>query len=400
LNTGTLFFRFGENASFEAAPELSIGLPAANNAEMTVKAPLSAGGGEGLDASNTAFTLSADITAGGRKKRTVELLQAERAVTEARRSLEKRALEAEKEFYEALRGLYEEEAALYTKNETRWTEELEFAKVKAQGYDENSASYRSARMELAKAEREALESERLLRRNTAVFARDCGREDLDAPPRSLAPPDTLVSLSAFDRSLYSELESAEWRRYINTLSREADVDLTVRAEGGGTFNNTSFQSGGGAHSINAGLSLSWRGFTFSGGLEFPLGAGGPGIKLSLGLDSEALALAPLKKQENALAVQKEFIEIENSVKAWDDLLSETEKKRIDLLWQKNERAEQFKLYDELEADMRAWFEQGVISESEYRKSEANRENARYNCLITDTDMILYQIEMSLYIIAE
>ncbi|MDR2097851.1 MAG: hypothetical protein LBP37_04955, partial [Spirochaetaceae bacterium] len=405
LNTGSLVLRFDGESSFEAAPQISIGLPQANDAELTVSAPLSAGGGNPFEISNTAFTLSADITGNARKKRTVVLLEAERAVTEARRTLERRALQAEKEFYEALRALYEEEAALHAKSDTRWTEALEFAKVEAQGYAENSASYRAARMELAKAEREALEAERSLRRNIALFARDCGRESLDALPSGVpAPsPGEMASLAGFDRSLYTQLESAEWRRYINTLSREADGELAVRIEGGGTLNNTSFQNsaGGGAASVNTGLSLSWRGIALSGGLEFPLSSGGgPALRLSLGIESEALALAPLKKQEDALAVQKELIEIENSGRDWDDLLSATDRNRSDLLWQKDERAEQFKLYSELEADMRVWFEQGVITESEYRRAEANKENARYNCLITDTNMILYQIEVSLYLIAE
>jgi hypothetical protein len=411
LNTGTLLFRFAGDNSFEAEPSISIELPAANNAALTVRSPLLVSGEDGVTVSNTAFTLSVDITGNDRKKRTVELLQAGRTVTEAGRALQKRALETEKEFYQALRSLYEKEAALYTKNETRWTEELEFAKVRAQGYDETSATFRAARMELAKAEHEALEAERLLRRNIAVFARDCGRDGLAALPRSVPAPSSggpedggLLSLAAFDKSRYTEFESAEWRRYINTLSREADGELGVRIEGGGTLNNTSFQSGteSGTHSLNAGLSLSWRGLTLSGGLEFPLGAGtdNPAVKLSLGLESEALALAPLKRQEKVLAAQKELIEIENSARDWDDLLASTDRNRSDLLWQRQERAEQFELYTELEADMRGWFEQGIIPESEYRRAEANRENARYNCLITDTDMILYQIEISLYLTAE
>lgn len=413
LNTGALLFRFDGEGTFQAEPTITLELPAANNAALTVSAPLTVSGGAAADTSNTTFTLSADITGNSRKKRTVELLQAGRAVTEARRALQKRALETEKEFYQALRGLYEQEAALHTKNETRWTEELEFTVVRAQGYDESSATFRAARMELAKAEREAAEAERRLRRDIAVFARDCGRESMDALPRSVPAPSSgppeeggLLSLAGFDSSLYTELESARWRRYINTLSREADGELGVRLEGGGTLDNTSFRSGtgetGGTHSLNAGVSLSWRGLTLSGGLEFPLGGGGgvPALKLSVGLDSETLALAPLKKQQNALAAQKELIEIENSGKTWDDLLASTERERSDLLWQRKERAEQFELYGELESDMLIWFEQGVIPESEYRRAEANRENARYNCLITDTDMILYQIEISLYIIME
>ncbi|MDR2343390.1 MAG: hypothetical protein LBD86_02515 [Spirochaetaceae bacterium] len=413
LNTGTLFFFFdgARPFEFEAEPSISLELPAANNAELKVSSPLLMSGADGVTASNTALTLSADITGNARKKRTVELLQAERTVTEARRGMQKRALETEKEFYQALRDLYEQEAALHTKNETRWTEELEFAQVRVQGYDEGSATFRTARMELAKAEREALEAERLLRRNMAVFARNCGRENIDSlpgtvPAPSSGPPEDggLLSLADFDRSRYTELESAEWQRYINTLSRQADGELGVRLEGGTTLNNTAFQNRaeGGVHSLNAGVSLSWRGFTLSGGFEFPLGAGNsvPALKLSLGLDSETLALAPLKKEENALAAQKELIGIENSVRDWDDLLAETDRNRSDLLWQRQERAEQFELYSELLADMRGWFEQGIVAESEYRRAEANRENARYNCLITDTDMILYQIGVYLYIIAE
>jgi hypothetical protein len=404
LNTGSLLFTFAGDAAFQAEPSISIALPAANDAALSVSAPLSAGGGEGLTMSNTAFTLSVDVTGSARKKRTVELLQAERTVTEAKRTLQKRALETERDFYEALRRLYEEEAALYAKNETRWTEELEFDKIRAQGYDENSAAFRAARMELTKAEHEALEAERLLQRNIAVFARDCGVEALAALPRAVpAPSGELLSLAGFDRSRYAELESAEWRRYINALSREADGELGVRVEGGATVNNTAFQSGagGGANSINAGVSLSWRGLTFSGGLEFPAGQGGsPALRLSLGVDSESFALTPLKKQQNALAAQKELIEIENSVRDWDDLLAEADRTRSDLLWQRSERSGQLELYRELLADMRGWFERGVIAESEYRKAEANMENALYNCLITDTEIILYQIEMLLYVIAE
>jgi hypothetical protein len=410
LNTGTLTFTFadGDDASsagsFYAEPSVSVSLPALNDAAFTVKTPLH--GGNGLTSSDTSFTLSVDVTGNARRKRLVELLQAERAVAEAKRTLQKRAVEAETEFYEALRNIYELESELYTKREKQWTEALEFAKVRAQGYDERSAVYRTARMELAKAEREASEAERLLARDIAVFARDCGREDGIRLPQAVPVLEdgSLLSLADFDASRYTELESAEWRQRINTLSREADGELGVRLEGGGTINNSTFQnqSGDGVHSVNTGVSLSWRGVSLSGGLEFPIGAqtGTPAFTLSVGVNSAEFSRAPLKKQQDILAAQKEVLEIENAGRSWDDILAETERTRSDLLWQRNERAEQFELYRELESDMRIWFEQGIISESEYRQAEANKENARYNCLITDTDIILYQIGIAHYVVGE
>ena len=404
LNTGTLTFIFADGDSFQAEPSVSVSLPAFNDAAFAARTSFR--GNDGLISSDTSFTLSADVTGNARRKRLVELLQAERTVTEARRALQKRALETETEFYTALRNIYELEAALYTKREAQWTEELEFSEVRARGYDERSSVYRTARMELAKAEREARETERLLARNIAVFARDCGREgDITLPQTVPAPEDGgLLSLADFDASRYTELESAEWQRRINTLSREADGELSVRLEGGGTINNSTFQNGSeeGTHSVDAGVSLSWRGVSLSGGLEFPIGArtGSPALTLSVGINSAELALAPLRKQQNVLAAQKEILEIENAKRRWGDLLVEMERTRSDLLWQRNERAEQFELYRELEADMRIWFEQGIISESEYRKAEANKENALYNCLITDTDIILYQINISQYVVGE
>ena len=51
--------------------------------------------------------------------------------------------------------------------------------------------------------------------------------------------------------------------------------------------------------------------------------------------------------------------------------------------------------DELENDMKNWYSKGIISESEYRQSKINLENAKVKLAITKIDRIIYNNDLSM-----
>ena len=66
-----------------------------------------------------------------------------------------------------------------------------------------------------------------------------------------------------------------------------------------------------------------------------------------------------------------------------------------LEWETEQNLEQLNLYQELENDMKNWYSKGIISESEYRQSKINLENAKVKLAITKIDRIIYNNDLSM-----
>jgi hypothetical protein len=406
LSSGTMRL-YAENgdASFSVEPEAALSFPAFNDTSFLVSVPMTVNAGTGeqnLSLENTQVSLSTALINPTGKQRKVDVLKADRAATEARRALSRRALSAEKEFYEALAALYENAVEALTSEEEAYTKEIELALAQSQGHHPSSVHYRTIQLEAADAHRSAAEQRRSLERKTTVFARNCGIATLARLPESIPAAD-LEHQGEFgqdtEKSRFTEIESALWNSYIGGLSRDAAGNLALSAQGGVTTSNTHLDN---RTSTDAGLTLGWKGLSISAGSQFPLSGNdkSPAFTLSLGFNAVRQRTAALTEAEKSLEAQMEALAVMNAEKAWEETLDSMRSEREDLRWEKNRLVEQHELYRELALDTAAWYERGIVTESEYRKAVTNEERSRCRLLAADVKIRIYLIDSALYFVEE
>lgn len=408
LSTGTMTLYAASDepgaTAFSVTPQAELSFPQYNGAKLGVTVPVtvSSGGGNENDVAveNAQVALSATLLGPAGKQRTVALLKADRAVLEARRALTRRGREAEKAFYERLRSLYVGAVEALELENTAYTKEMEMALALAQGYAPSSARYRTVELEAADARRAAQEQRRKLRREAGIFARDCGYAgDADALMPLLLPEADLEGAPEFgtadERERFTEIEAAQWARHIGALSREADGEAALSAEGGFTANNTRVD---GRMSADAGLTLSWRGLSLSAGAQVPVSGGGrTAFTLSLGLNTGKQRRGALSGEEKALAAESEALALQTAERNWADTVDAVRAERADLVWERKRLAEQYALYRELAEDTAAQYRNGLVTESEYRKALTNEQRAWYQILAADAQNLIHLINTKLYV---
>ena len=409
LSTGTMTLYAasagpGETA-FSVTPRAELSFPQLNGAKLGVTVPVtvSSGGGNENDVAmeNAQVTLSATLIGPAGKRRTVALLKSDRAVLEARRALTRRGREAEKAFYERLRSLYEGTVQALELENTAYTKEIEMAVARAQGYAPSSVRCRTVGLEAADAHRAAQEQRRKVQRKLELFARDCGYNgDADTLMPLLLPEADLEGAPEFgangERERFTEIEAAQWARHIGALSREADGQMALSAEGGFTANNTRIDGG---VSADTGLTLSWRGLSLSAGAQVPVSGGGrTAFTLSLGLNTGRQRLGALSGEEKALAAEFEALALQTAERNWADMVNAVRTERADLVWEQKRLAEQYALYRELAEDTTAQYRDGMVTESEYRKAVTNEQRTRYQILAADAQNLIHLINTGLYIV--
>jgi hypothetical protein len=409
LSTGTMSF-YSENgeAAFSVTPGAELSFPRFNSTTLGVSVPMTmnSGGNSGAGENNPVvenarLTLSTALISPAGKQRTVTLLRSDRALLEARRALARRGRTAEREFYERLRSLYESTVQVLTLENTAYTKEIDMALVRSQGYAPSSVQYRTVELEAADAHRTAQEQRRRLRRDISLFARDCGLSALAGLPQRI-PQTDLEAAPEFggegDRERFTEIEAAQWARYIGDLSRNAEGQVELSAQGGLTANNTHVD---GSMSADAGLTLSWRGVSLSAGTELPLNGGrSAAFTLSFGLNTGRQRLGALSGEGKALAAESEALALRRAERSWDDTVDSVRTERADLMWERRRLAEQYELYRELARDTTIQYQSGVVTESEYRKAITNEQRAHYQILAADVQNLIHLIDAALYVVEE
>jgi hypothetical protein len=404
LSSGSMhLYSVDGSAAFSVEPKADVSFPGFNSTSLSVSAPItleSDNAGQGVVLENTQVLLSTAIITSAGKQRKVDLLKADRALSEARRVLSNRGLSAEKEFYETLNSLYENIIQALTSEEEAYTKEIELALAQRQGYSPSSVYYRTKQLEAAEAYRTAQEQRRTFEHNTAAFARDCGLAALPALPE-IIPAANLDELPEFgqndEKPRFAEIESALWNSYIGGLSRDAQGTVELSAQGGLTAKNSRLNS---TTSADAGLTLGWKGISLSALGQIPLSGAekNPAVTLSLNFNVNKQRTAALSNTEKRLEAEIEALALKTAERTWEETVDLMRSERADLLWEKKRLEEQYELYRELAEDTTVWYERGVVSESEYRKAIANKDRAYYRILAVDIKSRIHLINSALYFV--
>ena len=264
LSSGTVRLQVSEDGtSLTAKPYVQASLPQASNLSLSAQTNISSEKDD-TKISDTSLSADVDIISSAVISNKLTKLKAERSVTEAQRKIEKRAIAAEKEFYTALKSLLSSISTIMTKRQTLYEDSIDFEAKKIQGYSKSSSTYRQAELKVISDQHEIESAIHSFKYDCVVFYKKCGYDieiDENADLMTFVPSGIeevdAVDVKDFDKELYSEIESANWTYYINSMERSSKKSYSLSANAGYTFQNSSTKS----DSVVAGLSGSIGGLT-------------------------------------------------------------------------------------------------------------------------------------------
>lgn len=410
LATGNVTFSTQDN-SFDVSPSLSVSIPQFQNAALQIDFPLE------VENSQTAMqdgtvSLSADLISSASKKRKIELLEAERELSESLQNVKKRAVSAEIEFYENLKTLLEKNVSIHEKKGELYDDSLDLKVLETQGYSKNSAKYRQAELKVAGDKNEIHEAEREFVRKTALFAFKCGAgnqpdsyEDAAAFLPDAVPSVELVKISDFDKNSYTKIESALWQNSIGNLKRDADSDFSLNAAAQYKLNSKKSD----CDDVGGKLNFGWNGLTLSAGVFAPTNnslfgnlkpsgtplSSSPYIEFSAAVNPSEFRLSAIEKSQKKIQKDQEEIDIKIAEDEYDSTVLEKIGVFNDILWEKEVSAQELELYTQLEKDMKNWLSQGIVTESDAEDSKTKKEQAELNVMINSLEHIIYNNEIKL-----
>ena len=400
ISSGTIRIRPGSDSYVTFEPSASISIPQASNLKFTISTSMRFDDDDtNRTFSTTKLSASIDLYSDAMQKRKITLLKAERSVLEARRKLQDGYLSAEKDFYTSIKKLYNTAIDITTAQKDLYDDQLSLETLKAQGYKKTSPKYRSANMKVLSDQRSIQIKQRELERETKIFASKCGvsydgSDALSFLPRAI-PDVQAVDVLSFGKENYAGIESAVWTKHINELSREADKTVNISANAGYTFNNDIADS----DTVDAGATFKWHdtGLNVTTGVSIPVEGEDkmPIYSLGLSFTPNPFRLAKISEQEKQLDKEQEDIAIKSAENSYDTSVISQQTALEDLLWTRKTNEELYDMYVEQEKELAKYFKSGVITESEYRSAQVNKENYHIKLIINAIDVILYNQETTL-----
>ena len=394
LSTGTVTLQLNEDGSkLSAKPAVKASIPLASNLSFTGQTNISSSISD-TKLSDTSLSLGVDLISSSTLTNKITRLKAKRSVTEAQRKIEKRAIAAEKEFYTALKKLLTSVSSIISKRETLYSDEIDFEAKKIQGYSKSSSTYRQAELKVISDQHDVESAMHALIYDSVVFYKKCGFDiqiDETVDLMSLVPSDIEaiepVNVTAYNKELFTEIESAVWTNTINSMERSSKKTYSLSANAGYTFDNSNTKT----DTVDAGLSGSIGGVTLGAGVSMPVGGNNtnPSFTFSATLSPNTFRKNNITKQQNELTEEQELLAIESAEAAYETKVVELEQKLDTLLWEKQTAETNLSMYEDLEKDMSQLYKQGYISETEYLSTKNDLNSNQIKKVSNLIDLIIY-----------
>lgn len=395
LSTGTMTFRMNQDgSSFTVSPSVQASLPQVSNLTVSASSDIYIGNAKSESVEDANINLSVDIISANSLSRKIQLMKAERNVEEAKRNLKNQILSAETQFYTELKALLSSTASIITAKTDYYSDKINFEQIKAKGYTATSSTYMLAEMKVISDEHEIDTKERNLIHDYVVFYKKCGYdiqiqagEDMISYLPNDIPVVEALNIQDFDSEKYTEIESSIWTQKINELSRQADKNMTLAANGGYTFNNSSTKS----DTVNAGLSSQIGGVNLKAGVSVPVAAAetSPAYTFGATVNPATFKKNKISQQEKELNIQQEELNIDEARNNYDTFVVDKQQSLNNILWEKKTYEENYEMYEKLARDFETYYEMGVVSESEYLTSMTNEKNYKVKLIMNRIDLITY-----------
>ncbi len=399
LQTGDMTFNFGDNSSFTVKPGVSATIPQANNLGLNVNTQLSVADGK-TNFDSASATISVDVISANKANRDINLLQQERKLLEAERNLTSKALEKEKNFYKSFNSLFNSITSVLNKRSTVFDDNVSFEKTKLQGYAKDSASYVKAEMKLVSSERDLEAAVHSLIKDYKAFYISCGREieiPEDVDFTLLIPTDIVqvqaVDITSFDKNSYKDIESNEWNKTINQMTREASTKLTLTANGGYTYRNN---NGNASNTVSAGVSGSYEGLGLNASVNVPVSddRNSPSLTVGITWTPNTTKKNKISDELTQISIEQEQMKLDAAYSSYDSTIQERELKLADLLWTIETNQKNLEMYKSVEENMSSYYARGLISEKDYSSACNNTIQARVKQISGYIDLIIYNNEVT------
>ena len=399
LQTGDMTFTFGDKSTFSVKPGVSATIPQANNLGLNLSSQLSVADGK-TSFDSASATVSVDVISSNKANRDISLLQQERKVLEAERNLTNKALDKEKNFYKSLSNLMNSVTSVLSKKSTVFDDNVSFEKIKLQGYTADSASYVKAELKLFTSQRDYEAAIHSLINDYKSFYLSCGREieiPEDADFTQLIPTDITqveaVDITSFDKSKYKDIESNEWNQTINQMSRDAATKLTLTANGGYSYRNN---NGKASNSINAGVSGSYEGIGLNASVSVPIAdeKSSPSVTVGLSWSPNTAKKNKISDQLEEISIEQEQMKLDSAYSSYETTVQERQLKLADLMWTIQSNQTNLEMYEKVEANMKSYYDRGLISEKDYSSACNSTIQARVKQISGYIDLIIYNNEVS------
>ena len=398
LNSGTMTYRTNDSKNTVSIyPSAELDIPQVSG--LVIKSS-SEGDSDSSSVTwtDTSFSATVNIISGDSLTRKVTLLKAQRNILEAQRTLQNRALETESLFYNDLVTLYTDAVTVLTNKKDLYDKKIALLKLQAQGYGEESSTYRTQKLEVMSYQHKVDESQRVLEKDTIVFAKYCDavypspeyKTAQDFLPLAV-PQAEAVNVLSFKDDLYTDTESALWDKYINELDRKSNVNFKLSGTAGYTIDNSDTNS----DSADLGTTAAWKGVSVTAGASLPAGdATEAGDKstaytLSVSIKPSDFALASVTDKQKTLSAKQDQIAVETARKDYDASVLDQQTSLVNIKWSLQSDTDEYLVYKKLEEDMSKWFKAGVVAESEYLEAQVNRDKYLFQSLADKTNLIIY-----------
>jgi len=401
LSTGTMTFKtVNGSGKFTVSPSVKASLPSARNLSVSAGTDISISAESKLE--NASISAGIDLIDTEKESRNLTEKKAVRSVLEAKRNIEAKAQSAEKSFYSEIKSLLKSSESIATSENSLYTDKISFEKIKTQGYSETSSSYRLAEMKVNNDLHTIETSERSLSHAFGLFLMKCGLQ-----PDSVSYEDFLKTLEAdlkdqevltfeaFKKENYKTLENALWTQELNTLTRNADKNYSLKGSAGYTFNNTSTlgSDGKASDSVDAKLTSSVLGMNLSAGVSLPVNpSASPAFTAGISFSPNTLKLQKLEEKENQISVESENLSVETALNNYNLARADNHQTMKDLAWTKTSVEENLAMYSKTESDMKYYYDRGIITESEYLSAKSNKEKYEIEKTLGVLDVIITNCE--------
>lgn len=391
----------GSKVSFSPSGTISVPFAANLSLKGASKVQISE---ETNTVTDTAISISADIFSSSGLKRKITALQSQRTLLEAQRAFKERAVESETEFYKELKELFSSASEIVSAKNDLYDDTIEFEKIKSKGFEKTSASYRQAQMKVLSDSHTVETKVRQLEHKIAVFASKCGSDykkgsnPFDFLPNSIPEVDSVDVLS-FKKENYKKIEQANWNIQMAELQVKAEKSFSLSANAGYTFENSNAAPANGKNpdTIDAGLSSSYKGINVAGGISVPVDSQNknPVYTLSASVNPATFFTNNISKKKTQITLKEEKLALESALDDYETDLVDCQTELADINWQKETNIHTFGLYSSLENDLAKYLKEGIITESEYNSSAANKELYRIKILINAIDLIIFNNQTKL-----
>ena len=401
LSSGDMTFTFGDDSSFKVYPGVTATLPQYNNLGLNLNGQMSVQDGQASFDSASA-KVSVDILSSNKTEREISLLKSQRAVLEAERALTSKALEKEKTFYKNISSLLSSILNIVSKKNSLNDEYIEFEKIKLQGYSKTSSAYIKEEMKVMNLEHELEAAIHSLVTDYKFFYFDCGYEieiPEDTDFTQLIPDDIpvveAVDINNYTAENFKQIESNLWTQKINQMSRDANKDFTLSANGGYTYKNSIT---GNSNTVDAGVTAAYGGIGVDAGVHVPVSAGdggavSPSVSLGITYTPNTFKKNKINDQLTEISIEQEQMKVDSAYTDYEEAVREKKIQLEDIKWSEETNNKNYKMYADVEKEMLDYYKRGFISERDYVSATINTIQSKVKGLINRIDLIVYNDEV-------